>query len=601
MPEANEIVLPERIVGYLSVRGKSPKSVLLHDDLSNLDEFRADEATLDAAKELLTGLGFEIVTSSGFGIAVAGSKVEWEKLGTNWQLTTFEQGLYTRAGQVKSVTQIAFDGRVGPVTARIPASANLGGYFDAVVIERPRSVQEDLPSAAPPAVPRFHLRVPDDIATILGAREAHPNDKQGDGVTVAMVDTGWWWRHPFFEPYEVLKAESVIPKTDALDDPHGHGTGESANLFAVAPKATLMPIRAANDKGDFVGGLAGFMLGKQRLLERGGPAVMTNSWGGDYPSYPRVPGLPHPADRMLEIEIRDAIAQGIVVVFAAGNGSFGMEAQIPGVIAAGGVYADDGWALEASAYASAYSSPWYTDAMGKPITVPTVCGLVGQPPRASYLMLPIKPGCRIDGERATTLRDDPPDGTAPSDGWALFSGTSAAAPQVAGAVAVLLSIDRTLTPGEVARTLADSALDVVNGHSHPRFGAEAGPGDDLATGAGLINVGAAIERIAPRVPKTRTVGPPDPKEPEGLAAVLSRQGLMERFLERLATDDAFRAQMESEPRAALTALGLKGDVELDDTFELAPKRLCASALRDYRDGVPFDVGEETVRVTAMLS
>jgi hypothetical protein len=28
--------------------------------------------------------------------------------------------------------------------------------------------------------------------------------------------------------------------------------------------------------------------------------------------------------------------------------------------------------------------------------------------------------------------DDPPDGTSPDDGWALFSGTSAAAPQIAG-------------------------------------------------------------------------------------------------------------------------------------------------------------------------
>ncbi|WP_053226395.1 S8 family serine peptidase [Solirubrobacter soli] len=600
MPEANEIVLPDKIVGYLSVRGKDPKSILLHDDLSNLDQFRAEQATRERAEAEIAEKGFDILTRSDFGFAVAGSGDAWQTLG-DMQLTTFEQGLYTRVGQVKSVTQIAFDGRVGPVTARIPTGSDLGELFDAVVIERPRSVQEDPPSATPPSAPRFHLRVPEDVATILGAREAHERGFKGKDVTVAMVDTGWW-KHPFFKPYTVLEPETVIPGTDVKEDPHGHGTGESANLFAVAPEATLLPIRAANDKGDFVGGLAGFMLAKQRLLERGGPVVISNSWGGDYPSYPRVPGLPHPADRMLEIEIRDAIAKGIVVVFAAGNGSFGMEAQVPGVIAAGGVYADVGWALQASEYASAYSSPWYTDATGKPITVPTVCGLVGQPPRASYLMLPIAPRCRIDTERATAGRDDPADGTTASDGWALFSGTSAAAPQVAGAVAVLRSIKPDKKPAEIARALSDSALDIRVGHSHPRFGAEAGDGHDLATGAGLINVVAAVDRIDPPEPEP----PLTPRgvvgtTPDGLAAVLSREGLMERFLELLATDDQFRADLEKNAAAALAGIGVKGPVDLREKIELAPKRLCASALRDFKDGEPFDVGNETVRVTSMLS
>jgi subtilisin family serine protease len=38
------------------------------------------------------------------------------------------------------------------------------------------------------------------------------------------------------------------------------------------------------------------------------------------------------------------------------------------------------------------------------------------------------------------------DGTPPNDGWSLFSGTSAAAPQIAGAAAVLLSAKPKLTP-----------------------------------------------------------------------------------------------------------------------------------------------------------
>ncbi|MDO0917099.1 S8 family serine peptidase [Streptomyces sp. DT2A-34] len=48
-------------------------------------------------------------------------------------------------------------------------------------------------------------------------------------------------------------------------------------------------------------------------------------------------------------------------------------------------------------------------------------------------MLPIPPGCTIDAEES-----DADDGTSRNDGWALFSGSSAAAPQIAGAAALLL-------------------------------------------------------------------------------------------------------------------------------------------------------------------
>ena len=119
-------------------------------------------------------------------------------------------------------------------------------------------------------------------------------------------------------------------------------------------------------------------------------------------------------------------------MFAAGNGSFSSEAQVPGVIAAGGVFSNAGLELQASDYASGYHSNWFGG-----VDVPLVSGLVGMRPRASYIMLPIPAGCPIDVERAAAGGGDPADGTAANDGWALFSGTSAACPQVAGAVAVL--------------------------------------------------------------------------------------------------------------------------------------------------------------------
>jgi len=52
-------------------------------------------------------------------------------------------------------------------------------------------------------------------------------------------------------------------------------------------------------------------------------------------------------------------------------------------------------------------------------------------------MLPIPPGCEIDRE-CSKPDDGEGDETGTSDGWGVFSGTSAAAPQLAGVCALLL-------------------------------------------------------------------------------------------------------------------------------------------------------------------
>jgi hypothetical protein len=154
------------------------------------------------------------------------------------------------------------------------------------------------------------------------------------------------------------------------------------------------------------------------------------------------------------------------------------------------VFASAGFDLQASTYSSGYRSPWFGG-----VQVPTVSGLVGMLPRASYIMLPIPPGCPIDAERAIAGDGDPADGTSPKDGWALFSGTSAAAPQVAGAAALLRGVKKGATPAQVTDALTATAVDVRNGFCHPRFNNPATAGRDLATGFGLVNVSAAAAMI----------------------------------------------------------------------------------------------------------
>ena len=85
------------------------------------------------------------------------------------------------------------------------------------------------------------------------------------------------------------------------------------------------------------------------------------------------------------------------------------------------------------------------------------------------------------------------DETTTSDGWGVFSGTSAAAPQLAGVCALLLQKHPTLTPAQVKAALRATATDVIAGSSF--MGQPAGPGIDNATGAGLVNALLAWQSV----------------------------------------------------------------------------------------------------------
>jgi subtilisin family serine protease len=474
--------VPELLLGYVSVRSQGGVSVFDAEQLEDPEPFWGTTGDHDEATRALEASGLEIVAESRLGKAIVGPPAAFEDL-TGGTVVTKERLMHAEAGRERYVTHCDIVGAGQPEVLGLGTVAPSTAAVEGVLLERPRIPHAVFPSPIPPAVQKFHLRVPDDVALLLGAARAHQQGQIGEGVSVAMVDTGQY-AHPFFvaHRYDVRPAVAVVPGANPAKDPVGHGTGESANIFAVAPGVTLRPYRASNPQGQLVGAIATFLRAK---ADR--PDVMTNSWGGDAAYPPR--GPLDPSERAWALEIGDAVQQGIVVVFSAGNGQFSVEPQVPGVLAAGGVYADPGLDLTASNYASGYQSPWFAG-----VNVPTVCGLVGLLPRAQYLLLPIPPGCAIDVEESRRASGDPPDGTGPSDGWALFSGTSAAAPQLAGAVALVLGARSGLTPAQVGETLAATAVDVQSGRCHPRFNFRATGGPDLATGAGLVNASAAVTR-----------------------------------------------------------------------------------------------------------
>jgi subtilisin family serine protease len=357
----------------------------------------------------------------------------------------------------------------------LEAPGDLGNLTEGVTLSRPPELFE---SALPPLAPIHasayrYLFVPDEVALVLRAARTHRMGSTGRDVVVAMIDTGHY-RHPFFNEhgYRILSIVLGPGSTDPARDDNGHGTGESANIFAAAPDARLLPVKGLLDP---TGSFNAAVSASPR------PQVITNSWGYDLDS----PGtsLP-PALKPLEASVATAVADGIVVCFSGGNGQRGWPGSHPDVISVGGVHVNyPGLNLEASNYASSFDSTFYPGRH-----VPDLCGLTGRRVeidgggRAPSLMLPVQQGSDLDTVTPSTGADD--------DGWGLFSGTSAACPQVAGVVALLLEKDPTLTPARVKKILVDSARDVTMGNS--RMGDAAGPGPDAATGAGLVDAKRAL-------------------------------------------------------------------------------------------------------------
>ena len=154
---------------------------------------------------------------------------------------------------------------------------------------------------------------------------------------------------------------------------------------------------------------------------------------------------------------------------------------------------DSDESLRASDYASGFTSPIYAGRK-----CPDLSGLVGMRPSAAYIMLPLEPGDSIDTGSAGGTHPSK-DETASNDGWAAFSGTSAAAPQLAGVAALIKQACSRLNPATVRTVLMSTARDVTTGSCNPAAGPNAaGPGFDLATGAGLVDAYKAVQNARRR-------------------------------------------------------------------------------------------------------
>ena len=490
---------PDRIFALASPHSLGGTSLFepgVSADATTVGDFVSEADVVARAVDVLAEAGFDVLQATPLMINFTGAKEQFESaFGT--ALVAEERPVVKQRGIEDSATFID-----APETD-VPGLIDTGGtrfedVLEGVALEEPSYLTA--PTAFPPPQEYFHLDVPADVALGCNADLAHRGGTTGAGVTVAMVDTGWQ-AHPWFAA-RGYRVEPVVLGPGTADpgvDENGHGTGESANVFSTAPDCTLLPVKAATSSGALVNMTAAFNAAV--ALD---PQVITNSWTSDVQQGPLSAAMQARA-----AAVAAAWAAGIVVVFAAGNGHWGFPGQHPDVISVGGVDIDRAGALRASDYASGFDSNVYAGRR-----VPDLSGLVGMRPGAQLIMLPVPPGSRLDSELAG---GDHPNGdeTAGNDGWAAFSGTSAATPQVAGVCALLRQACPRLTPAEVREILMSTARDVTAGTNHPNFGNAAVAGPDTATGSGLVDAHKAV-----LVAKLRCPAPDDgPLTREDVAAI----------------------------------------------------------------------------------
>ncbi len=461
--------LPDRIFAHASPRSLGASLVSEFGRTATrrtVGGFRSAPGVSAEAAARLADAGFEVLQISAFSINIAGDPdVFGRALGV--QIVTREIDSPEGASTFLDSPETDRLGLMSTGKSRFAASV------EGVALEVPR---RPLGIAAdPPATGYFHLRPPEDLARLTSADRAHALGIDGAGVQVAMIDSGWF-RHPYFTSrgYDVAPVVLGPAATAPEHDESGHGTGESANILALAPGCRLLPVKI-----NFVNSIGAF-----NAAVALGPQIITCSWGSNSPFQLSA------ADQVLAASIAAAVAQGITVIFSAGNGHAGFPGQHPDVISAGGVFVDENGLLQAADYASGFVSNIYPGRV-----VPDVSGLVGMRPKAMYIMLPVEPGDQIDvGNAGGSFPDG--DETAPDDGWAAFSGTSAAAPQLAGAAALLAQTWPGITPETTRQALVLGATDCAAGFCSPvpplHGGLPAAPGFDVATGAGLVDSFASL-------------------------------------------------------------------------------------------------------------
>jgi len=251
----------------------------------------------------------------------------------------------------------------------------------------------------------------------------------GIGVTVAVIDTGIEMTHPDLQG-KVTKGYDFVNDKESPEDDNGHGTHVAGIVMAarnntgvvgVSHGTSVMPVKVLNSAGS--GYISDVAKGIYWATDNGAQIINLSL------------GAPVDTD-VLRRAVNYASSKGVLLVAAAGN-EYGAPCQYP------------------AAYGNVICVV-ATDSSNRLASFSNVGGELAAPGVSNY---------------STFLG-----GT-----YRYLSGTSMAAPHVAGSLALLRGICTDCTSSELIGTLRDTAVDL---------GAE---GTDIIFGYGLVDLRAAAE------------------------------------------------------------------------------------------------------------
>jgi subtilase family serine protease len=262
----------------------------------------------------LERLGFRILIASPLSISLEGSPELFTEV--------FHTALETRSLQEEPVVEEGARPIAESFLAPAPEAPwepppPLVSLVERAYIQQPYLYFED---PLPPPVDYHHLRVPGDLALLMNASPVHRQGTTGRGVKIAMIDSGFYIQHPYYLSEGYNMSRILAPGATAIEhDENGHGTAEAANILAIAPDVTFIGVKAGPN-----------LTAAFKETVRQNPDIISVSLGFDLRG---ADGLPLPALpgflRALELEIDNAVASGITVVFSAGNGHIAYPGMDP--------------------------------------------------------------------------------------------------------------------------------------------------------------------------------------------------------------------------------------------------------------------------------
>lgn len=394
------------------------------------------------------------------------------------------------------------------LTMRVPSSA----VSRVARLPYVEAAGQDVPMFGGPVEPSPFDSTADGIATwntdmidVYENGEDGTDDRRvvastGSGVYVAVLDTGLHSSWPHYFGAERIATEHAIAfgggggeRGTVNTQPHkwgqdqnGHGTHVTSTILGynldgipvggVAPDATVIPVKVLNQNGSGWSSVITAGINHVTDLVRddalnGAPVVINMSLGG-------------PAEDPLMTEAIDAaIAEGILVVAAAGNSGPGGPMDYPGAQAQVISVAAAGWTEQWM------GDTWFTNDVAEPTPASQVF-ILPYSSRAGGRDLDVAaPGAYVLGPYQTDGRI----------GYSFLTGTSMATPHVAGALALMLEASPGLGQTQAEEALEASALPLPAGEAavitYP--GAEPRPVTwrSDATGAGLLDVDAALAHL----------------------------------------------------------------------------------------------------------